>query len=92
MGDGTNHVMTAVQEQQTVEDKSEMCFCRKIDAKLLLTDEETKQQVMVIPQQQQTTESEDKSELSIGHIGVKLPTTTVPGISLMITLKSNIIM
>ena len=92
MGDGINYVMTAVQEQQTVEDKSEMCFCRKIDAKLLLlTDEETKQQVIITPQQQ-TTESEDKSELSIGYIGVKLPTTTVPGISLMLTLKSNIIM
>jgi len=73
-----------VQEQEAKKDKSEMFFSRKIDAKLLLIDEETKQQVMITPQQQ-TTESEDKSELSIGYIGVKLPTTVVPGI--LVTLK-----
>ena len=65
---------------QVVEERSQLC---KIGVKSLV-DEETKQQVMITPQQQ-TTKSEDKSELSIGHIGVKLPTTIVHGISLVKT-------
>jgi len=79
MGDGINHVMTTVQEQQAAKDKSEMCFSSKITMKM----EEIKQ--VIIAPQQQTTKSEDKSELSIGYIGVKLPTTIVPGISLVKT-------
>ena len=64
---------------QVEEERSQLC---KIGVTSPV-DEETKQ-VMITPQQKQTTESEDKSELSIGYIGVKLPTTTVPGISLVI--------
>ena len=89
MGDGTKEVTAAVHEQQTTDYKSELCFSRKVNTKLLITEKkkETKQQVMITPQQQ-TTKSEDKSELSIGYIGMKLPTTIVPGISL-VTFKNR---
>ena len=117
MGDEPQDVVIAVQQQQTREDKTELCIStisvtndEDIKQELVVgrhhqvveersqlckigvkspVEEETKHQVMITPQQQ-TTESEDKSELSIGYIGMKLPTTIVPGISLSsINLVTN---
>jgi len=72
----TKQELVVSRHHQVEEERSQLC---KIFSPV---DEETKQQVIIVSQQQ-TTESEDKSELSIGYIGVKLPTTTVPGILLM---------
>jgi len=74
MGDEGKHVVMAVQEQQTTEftlQNSVMCFSSKINTKLLFF-EETKQQMIIIPQQQ-TIESENRSQLCIGYIDVKIP-------------------
>jgi len=62
--------------QLVAEERSQLCI-----GVTSPVEEETKQQVMITPQQ--TTQSEDKSELSIGYISVKLPTNIVIGISLV---------
>ena len=73
----TTQELVVNRHQLVAEERSQLCI-----GVTSPVEEETKQQVMITPQQQ-ATQSEDKSELSIGYTSVKLPTNIVTGISLV---------